>query len=404
MMEFLSKIDDYAVLALVFILMISVLVAAHELGHYLFARLFGMGVEEFAVGFGKKPIWVYGRRTYKVTDEHHPGVEQTETTDFTIRPWPLGGFVRIKGMVPEDDGSEVDIPGGFYNKAPWQRFIVLLAGPAFSVLAGIVLLVPLYAIVGIDRRVNDPVIPDVVVGKAADLAGIKPGDRVLAVNDAPVKTFADFIFAVRDKGGQALRISVDRQGEQKEFTITPEWGTEDTWVLDANLDPTGESRRQAVLGVAQPREFKLVPLTLSQAVVAAVNEPVRAVRSIAGIARNTRNFEKTVSGPLSMVKYTSYALEAGVAKLIQLSALLSISVGIFNLLPFAPLDGGQMVVAVIEMFSRRRLSLQMQTTLSAVGMTLIAVLVLGTWFIDFKRTFVPSADPPLPKMRNDVKP
>src|SRR5947207_10630088 len=96
--------------ATVFLLMLCVLVAAHELGHYLFARLFGMGVEEFAIGFGKRPLWVWMRKTYKVDD---PKVQDlTETTDFTVRPWPLGGFVKIKGMLPEEDGSEVAVPGG----------------------------------------------------------------------------------------------------------------------------------------------------------------------------------------------------------------------------------------------------------------------------------------------------
>src|SRR5207302_10904574 len=115
--------------------------AAHEYGHYLFARIFGMGVEEFAIGMGKK-LLVWRRKTYPVGNVEPSGEEAitqppqaTETTEFTIRAWPVGGFVRIKGMVPEEDGSEIRIPGGFYSKAPWKRLIVLFAGPLFSVLA-----------------------------------------------------------------------------------------------------------------------------------------------------------------------------------------------------------------------------------------------------------------------------
>ncbi|HSI72131.1 MAG TPA: M50 family metallopeptidase [Fimbriimonas sp.] len=384
-----QNIPSYALVALVFVLMLSILVAAHELGHYLFARLFRMGVEEFAIGFGKKPIWTWMRKTYKVEDDHHPGVEATETTDFTIRAWPLGGFVRIKGMVPEEDGSEVDIPGGFYNKSPFHRFVVLLAGPAFSVIAGILVLIPLYATVGIDRLDNTPIVPKMAADGPAAKAGLLEGDRILAINDKPVTTFYDVIVDVRDSAGKPLVMSVDRKGEKLEITAIPEWAPMDMQVRDRNLDPTGEWKRQALLGFSLP-EPKLVKLPLGEAIGAAVNEPVRAVRGMVSLMTRPKNFERTVSGPATMVAFTSYALEKGVATVLKLSALLSISVGIFNLLPFAPLDGGQMVVAVIEMFRRgRRLSLQMQTALSAVGMTLIAMLVLGAWFVDFKRWIVP---------------
>jgi Predicted membrane-associated Zn-dependent proteases 1 len=168
---------------LVFLLIITVLVAAHEYGHYLFAKIFGMGVEEFAIGFGRNPIWTYRRKTYRLPIARDQVVEPysessasgmpgemtrrtitpvvvetpegryiEETTNFTIRAWPLGGFVRIKGMMPEDDGSEVRIPGGFYSKDPWKRFIVLLAGPVFSVLAGVIMLIGLYSTAGTEKQ------------------------------------------------------------------------------------------------------------------------------------------------------------------------------------------------------------------------------------------------------------
>ena len=135
MANFLTHLGDYALLTVVFLFMISALVAAQELGHYLFARLFGMGVEEFAIGYGKKPLFTWLRKPYKVRGHSGEDLGESETTDFTVRPWPLGGFVKIKGMMPEEDGSEINVRGGFYNKPPWQRFVVLLAGPAFSVVS-----------------------------------------------------------------------------------------------------------------------------------------------------------------------------------------------------------------------------------------------------------------------------
>jgi len=246
----LSTAQFYLTVALVFIVMISILVFAHELGHYLFARLFNMGVEEFAIGFGKKPIIVYAKRDYRIKvlageDPHLPhskpaddlneqmaslavrmegstpnlhsnivegehGVELHETTHFTVRPIPAGGFVRIKGMLPEEDGSEVRIPGGFYSKAPWKRFIVLLAGPAFSVLAGILILVPTFMSDGITKFDPHPILGQVTPGRPADQAGLRQGDKIIALNERPIHSFFEMIQVVRVSAGVKLLVTYQR--------------------------------------------------------------------------------------------------------------------------------------------------------------------------------------------------
>src|SRR5207237_324639 len=143
-----------------FLAMICVLVGAHEYGHFLFARLFKMEIEEFAIGFGKpKMSWM-----------------KRKGTEFTFRPVPLGGFVRIKGMQPEEDGSEIHVPNGFYSKPAWQRFAVLFAGPAFSILFGVVLLFGLFTIVGPRKVVDTPVIDNISADGPAAKAGMQPGD------------------------------------------------------------------------------------------------------------------------------------------------------------------------------------------------------------------------------------
>src|SRR5579862_3018711 len=195
----LANIPSYLLTAVVFLVMISVLVAAHEYGHYLLARFFNMGVEEFAIGMGKK-VKVWRRKTYELPVSQsyvhdlgvvshgaaleggdHPaqselvetghGPALRETTEFTVRVLPVGGFVRIKGMVPQDDGSEVNIPGGFYSKPPWQRLVVLIAGPAASVLSGILVLIFLFLAQGVNRGIDTPVLGDVSPGSVAASAG-----------------------------------------------------------------------------------------------------------------------------------------------------------------------------------------------------------------------------------------
>src|SRR5579859_4472111 len=166
------RLDPYILITIpVLLTMITLLVAAHEYGHYLFARLFKMDIEEFSIGFGhmpsgfakalgKKPYWTWMKKG---------------DTEFNIRPLPLGGFVRIKGMMPQEDGSETKIENGFYSKSPAKRLAVLFAGPLFSVLAGMLVLVGMLTLVG-KPVVDETFFCSVRHGDPAERAGIQSGD------------------------------------------------------------------------------------------------------------------------------------------------------------------------------------------------------------------------------------
>jgi regulator of sigma E protease len=390
-----------------FITLISVLVAAHELGHYLFARLFRMGVEEFAIGFGKKPLFTWMKKTYPVDPpsrrvlppEGHEGTppaleekiekaehgELTETTVFTVRPWPIGGFVRIKGMVPHDDGSEIHIPGGFYSKPPWQRFIVLLAGPVFSLLAGIILIGGLYMSWG--RELLAPVLGAVAKDGAAYHAGLLPGDRVMSVDGQPVREWQEMVVLVRDRAGQPLEFVVQREGSTFTKTIAPKLDPEPTPVLGEMNQPTGEMRRQGKIGAAPDPEaiFREV-LPLGAAVREASLWPVRIVQNLFGLIAKPSRFKDEVGGPITILAASKRSAEMGLPYFVQLAGLLSISLGIFNLLPIFPLDGGQMMVSLVEMLRRgRRLSMQVQGTVATVGFAMVLMLIVSVFWVDINR-------------------
>lgn len=405
--------------ALVFVTMISILVAAHELGHYLFARLFNMGVEEFAIGFGKNPLVTWKRKFYTVPllPGQDPGIEVKEggshdglsrlegkaqadrieivdegtnpylreRTDFTIRPWPLGGFVRIKGMMPEDDGSETKIAGGFYSKPPWQRLIVLFAGPLFSIVAGIAILVPLYMIHGAKKPFVEPVFGAIGTDGAADKAKIKEGDRVVSIDGKPVAKFFDVVTAVRKSDGTALHFVLDRKGERIETEVKPIL-RENAIVLSPELEPTDE--RADLYSIGANPQVKLVQLGAGPAFKEAIDTPVRAAMGIVNIFIKPSTFKENVGGPGTMFTATREAVRLGVPSVLLLSALLSISVGIFNLLPAPPLDGGQMAIAIAEMFrGGRRLSMRVQMTLGTMGMAFVFLLVISALTVDVMRAF-----------------
>ena len=469
----------YAVVVVVFLLMLCVLVFAHEAGHYLFARLFNMGVEEFAVGFGRKPIWTYGRRKYVIPlkpgddpdgrqlsagigtgilDERignmpdfgpghqmkrvaqlmgsmeggekahavHSGTpasvgpedpgpftapdvyprhpsnvvvvagerELHEETVFTIRPFPLGGFVRIKGMLPEEDGSETKIPGGFYSKAPWKRLIVLFAGPAFSVLAGILILVPVYMMVGITRPDERPVMGEPASKGPAEVAGLRDGDLILSIQGTPVATFSEVVKRITGSGGTPLKVEFERSGKDFTTTVTPLLDKEATPIVDSNLDSTNDMARQWHIG-ARPSLITSYP-GVGAAFAGAVQAPIDTVVGIARIFQKPARFRNSVSGPGQMVGITAIAVQEGVLRVFQVMAYLSISVGIFNLLPFPPLDGGQMVIAFAEMLrGGRRLSMQIQGLVSAMGLLAVCSLIISALYVDFQQITKSPPKPPV---------
>lgn len=414
----MGLITHYLETALTLVVMFSVLVAAHEYGHYLFARLFNMGVEEFAIGFGKKPIFEWMKKTYEVplrdgevpSIEHHGGgladlegagsrpaedlvVVETpngkilrETTRFTVRPWPVGGFVRIKGMFPEEDGSETTIAGGFYNKPPLQRLIVLFAGPLFSVLAGICILVPLFMIDGKPVKDFRPKIGRIKQDGPADKAGLKEDDFVTSIDGVPVKSFYDINVKVRDSAGKRLQFSVLRGNQHLNLSVTPELDTEPSPVVDSKLEPTKEVRRQGKLMTNYP--FTTTRVGFKQAFTMAISAPVEAVAGILNMFVHPSTIKDSVGGPISITKATSDTVGEGISPILSLAAVLSISVGILNLLPVVPLDGGQMALAFAELFrGGRRLSMQVQNLASVCGLAFMGVLIVSVFFLDITRLF-----------------
>lgn len=387
----------YLKAAPVFLIVISVLVAAHEYGHFLFAKLFKMGVEEFAIGFGKT-LWVWRETSTKlpvVVDGDGRAVRDggegnasviEQRTQFALRAWPLGGFVRIKGMAPEEDGSEVYTPGGFFSKAPWKRFIVLAAGPAFSVLAGVLLIFSLELFLGIPKGNNQ--VLNLIKGSPAQLAGIDLNDRVIRVAGHPVTKQQDIRHYIEASQGRPLEFVVLRKGAEVPITISPKLEDQPSPVVDEDGAPTGEMRRQVRVGILFGQDR--VHVGIGQAWATAVNEPVKMVRGLAELISRKQKVEDSVGGPVAILGATKSATEDGVFSVLSLAAALSISVGIMNLLPIYPFDGGQMMVALMEMVrGGRRLSLRVQGAISSIGFACILLLVVSVMFIDIRRVATP---------------
>lgn len=311
-------------------------------------------------------------------------------TEFSLLVLPLGGFAAIKGMHPKPDGSEVKVDKGFYSKPAWQRLIVLFAGPAFSMLLGFGLVT--WSLVGRGLPEPIPVVSQFSDKSPAELAGMKVGDRLMAVNGAAISSWDDLTSKVRFSYieredtlvPQPLTLSIDRSGEQLTFTVVPTLTEGPEPVLDSKGDEVGLAKIQARIGVAP--DVGYVPVGFVDGLSRAVKMPFAMLMQLGATATNYEVAKQTVGGPRETVKGYSQAIAEGPWEVITLAGMLSIFLGVLNLLPVPPLDGGQMMIATIEIFrGGRRISHSLQSMLHAVGMVFVVILSLAPFVIDSSR-------------------
>lgn len=318
-------------------------------------------------------------------------------TEFSLLLLPLGGFASIAGMHPKADASETKIPGGFFSKPAWQRLLVLFAGPLFSILFGVLLLFGLYATIGKEVPDNRPIVDLVPEGTAAHAAGIKSGDVVVSIDGQAVRTFFDITTLAKDnwrevdgeKVGVPTEVVVRRDGELKTFVFAPNVDDQEEPVRrpDLSFSPS-EFQFHARLGVLYGQTMQRY--SLGAAVVEAFREPVRMssdlAASLSQLFSKPSRTARNVAGPTGMAQVTSAAVQQGPYTVVTFAALLSLSLGVMNLLPIVPLDGGQMVVAFVELLrGGRRLSIDVQNWLANSGLALLVILMLAVWAVDLGR-------------------
>ncbi|MEO7453243.1 MAG: RIP metalloprotease [Fimbriimonadales bacterium] len=358
---------------LVIALLFTLVVGAHEFGHYLFARWRGMDVEEFAIGFGP--------RMASRTDKHG--------TVWALRAFPLGGFIRTKGMEPKEDGSEVTVPNGFYSKGLISRALVLIGGPLFSFLFGWLLFFGNAAAYGWE---NSPYVGTVQPDSPASVAGIQTGDRLVSVNGKEIGYFAQFGEEVQEADGKPLNVVVERDGSPIPLTVTAEFKASeipqdvlasDEYKEDTEAYKKAFAEKRWLVGVMGERTR---PVGLVGAVSVANMNTWRVVSETAKIFAKPERLSKEVGGVIMIGQAAGEAVNQGLSYFIILSALISVSLGIINLIPIPLLDGGQLLVVGIEALrGGRRLSLKTQEALGFVGILIIAALFLTVTYLDVGR-------------------
>jgi regulator of sigma E protease len=385
---------------LTFVAVLSVLVFVHEWGHYQFARWAGMKVNRFAIGF---PPWIYTKR--------HNGI------DYSIGALPIGGMVDIAGLGSEEEmvatsksnvesllertniGSEADhrksrgniyrnenIPHGerqFQEASLGWRFLTLFAGPLMNFLFAIIVFIGVYSSYGVPVPSVKALVESVVAGSPAEKAGLKSGDLVVTFNSKPINDNEELARAIRASEGKPVTLEIERKkdpkaegkGDRMTVNLTPIYKDIDG---DGKKEPSiGVSFDMAAIGSFKPE--KVSPL---QAVQMGFTHSLGTSLTILDTIKRafTRQLSKEevkgIGGPVKIAQTINQAAGYGWIIAIHFSALLSVNLGLMNLLPFPALDGGRILFLAYELVVGRPFDPRKEGLVHAVGMVLLLAFML----------------------------
>jgi len=354
-----------------FLFVLSLVVFFHELGHFLVARWCGVRVLVFSIGFGPELV----------------GFNDRHGTRWKVSAIPLGGFVKFFGdenaaSVPDkarlaamDAQERAD---SFMFQPVAKRAAIVVAGPLANFLLAIVIFAGVFMLYGkqtMSARV-DSVQPD----SAAAAAGFKTGDLVVAINGRPVESFNEMQRMVSGSAGETLAVTIDRDGSRLVLQAKP--------ALKEVKDNFGNVQHIGVLGISRsmaPEDLKLHPVAPPQAVVMAVQETwsviERTLGYIGGVIAG-REAANQLGGPIRIAQMSGQVASFGFVPLIQLAAVLSVSIGLLNLFPIPLLDGGHLLFYIIEGVRGRPLSERAQEVGFRIGLAIVLMLMIFATFND----------------------
>jgi len=331
---------------------LGVLVLVHEWGHFIAAKLCGVRVDVFSIGFGNR-LW---------------GVKRGDT-DYRISALPLGGYVRMAGDNPVEERTGA--PYEFLSRPRWQRFLIAIAGPATNILLTFLIFWGIYLFVGtLPARVGV-----VEPGMAAAKAGMQSGDLVVSINGKAVDTWSALVDQIRNSDGKPIQFVIQRGGQDLPMTVTPEQKKDSdgqmAWMVGVER-PSASYQRHGLLTAARD----------------AGGETVYDTRQIGTVLVGLFNGKVSVhdlAGPVGIVQLSGEAAKSGPMTLLELTAAISLNLGLLNLLPIPILDGGHVLMLAIEGLLRRELSLTFKERFVQVGLVFLLSVFAFVMYSDILR-------------------
>ena len=339
---------------LIAIVGLGMLVVLHEGGHYLAARLCGMRVERFSIGFGPTLL----------------GFKRGETT-FQIAPIPLGGFVQITGLNPHEDFDRND-PFVYPNRPRWMRLFTIIAGPLANYLTAFVIMLFVFTILGVPVPSKVEHVADVEANSAAAVAGLRPGDVIVKANGNAVSADHTIRDEIKVTEAAPLPLEILRDGKTISVTITPRQKAPGQFQIGVYLD---HSELAALSFPAAAKEALVYPYEKSKLILGGLYNMV------------TGKEKAELSGPIGITREIARAANRSVWDYFGIIAMLSVYLGLFNLLPLPALDGGRALFLSIEAVIRRQINPRIEATVHTVGLVFLVGVLLFVSFKDVTHMF-----------------
>lgn len=342
-----------------FLLVLSFLVFFHELGHFTAARYFGIKVEVFSIGFGKK-----------IFSKDWMGT----TWQFALIP--LGGYVKMKGQDDTKPGLEVAGEDSYNNKKPWQRIVILFAGPFANFILAAILY---FAIALIGANALSPTIGEVVKDSPAYNAGLKVNDEIIRINDTNIKHWGEIGKNIRASQG-ALKFYIKRDGVLLSKIIRPQ-------VSDSE-NIFKEKVKKRMIGIAPAPKVVTLHFTPLEAITYAYDTTLESSKMIfKGVQKLIEGVipSSEIGGVITIGKVISDASQSSLIALLSITALISVNLGVLNLLPIPALDGGHIMFNLYEIIARRKPSDKVFMYLTIVGWVILGSLMLLGIYNDINR-------------------
>jgi len=342
-----------------FIFVLSVLIIAHEFGHFIAAKRSGVKVEKFSLGFGPKLL----------------GLKRGDT-EYMICAVPLGGYIKMAG-----DSFEEKITGQsweFFSKSPGVRARIIFAGPLLNYILGFLLFCLVF-------MVGNPMVTskvgELLDGYPAKAYGIQKGDRIIAIDGKKIDYWENLIDVVHNKTEGEMDLTIKRGDSVLFLKITPK--------VEEKKDIFGSTRKIALLGVIPSDEVVTVKYDPLSAVYLAAKKVLlltqMTFKALFYIIIGKMSVKESVTGPVGIFILTGKAAELGFIYLLQMMAILSTSLAIFNVLPIPVLDGGHMLFIVIEKLRRKAVSPRVQEITNQAGMYVLIGLMFLVFYSDFAK-------------------
>ena len=339
------------------------LIFFHEAGHFFVARLSGVRVKVFSLGFGRT-LW--GKKIGE--------------TEYRLSMLPLGGYVRMVGENTGDEVSDDEIPVSFAHKPLGIRAAIVAAGPVSNLILAFIIFYLGLVMTGVPIR--STAVGGVLENHPAAVAGIQKGDKVLAINGQEVPSWGKMVEVIQKEGGKGLKLDILRNKEHVSITLIPE--------MVKDKDIFGEDRTRYMVGISATNEMTTKAIGTLEAIPMAGVQVWEAgtliVRSLNALVQSKVPLD-SVGGPVQITQIASDAARNGAESFLFIIALISVNLAVLNLLPIPALDGGHLFFFLIEAIIRKPVSLKMREKAQQVGMAILLLLIALVTFNDFTRIF-----------------